>query len=206
MTNVSSADASMTFRVAHANRNSTSHSERLRVYASKDCGESWSLRYTQAGDNLNTAGGSVSGTFTPDASDWRLDEVSLATMAGEEHVLIKFEALSDQQSYLYIDDININPNNSGTGVSETGLFERMVLYPNPTQNEAILEISAKDNSVATMSVLNVLGQEQSVRQLSVRMGTNRIDLSQDISKLSNGIYLIQLRAEGGLNTIRFVKN
>ncbi len=206
MTNVSSADASMTFRVAHANRSSTSHSERLRVYASKDCGESWSLRYTQAGDNLNTAGGSVSGTFTPDASDWRLDEVSLATMAGEEHVLIKFEALSDQQSYLYIDDININPNNSGTGVSETGLFERMVLYPNPTQNEAILEISAKDNSVATMSVLNVLGQEQSVRQLSVHMGTNRIDLSQDISKLSNGIYLIQLRAEGGLNTIRFVKN
>lgn len=206
MTDVSSTDAVLTFRVAHANRTSASHSERLRIYASKDCGESWTLRYTQSGDNLNTAGASVVGTFTPDASDWRLDEVSLSPMAGEEHVLIKFEALSDQQSYLYIDDININPNHSGTGISETGIFERMTLYPNPTQHEATLEISAKENSMASMAILNVLGQEQSIRQIRVMTGSTRINLTEDISKLSAGIYLIQLRAEGSLNTVRFAKN
>lgn len=206
MTDVSSADAIMTFRMAHANRNSTSHAERLRVYASRNCGESWTLRYTQTGDNLNTAGGFVSGTFTPDQSDWRLEEVSLATMAGEGHVLIKFEALSDQQSYLYLDDININPNNSGTGISESGIFEGMRLYPNPVQNQAILEISAKESSNASMTILNVLGQEMSSKQLQLLAGTNRLSVTEYISQLTPGIYLIQLRSDGSLKTHRFVKD
>ncbi|TNF29897.1 MAG: T9SS type A sorting domain-containing protein, partial [Bacteroidetes bacterium] len=206
MSGISSADATLSFRVAHSNRTSTDHNERLRVYASRNCGETWTLRYQKSGDALNTAGGLISSTFVPDESDWRLEEVSLGTMAGDEHVLIKFEALSDRQSYLYIDDININANAStGTGISETSGIESMNIYPNPVDGTSQIEIMTSESQHVTISILNALGQQLSMQDMKLAVGTNRIGMT-DAQTLKSGIYLLQLRSEKGMSTTRFVKN
>lgn len=207
MSGVQTSEATLSFRVAHANRTTTDHTERLRVYASRNCGETWTLRYTKSGDALNTAGGFVSSTFVPDANDWRLEEVSLGTMAGDEHVLIKFEATSDQQSYLYLDDININENAStGIGIEENGIIAHTGIYPNPIDGTSQLEVRLNEATRATVSVHNALGQLLATSEHNLMVGTNRIGLNAYTSQLQAGVYVLQVRSSKGASTVRFVKN
>lgn len=207
MSNVASSDATLSFRVAHSNRNSTSHDERLRVYASRNCGETWTLRYTKSGDALNTAGGFVNSTFVPGTEDWRLEEVSLGTMAGDEHVLIKFEATSDQQSYLYIDDININENAStGTGIEDNSSIAYAGIYPNPIDGTSRLELRMSEAAHATISLHNALGQLLATTDQKLMVGTNRLPLNAYTNMLDAGVYILQVRSEKGTSTVRFVKN
>ncbi|MCF8278503.1 MAG: T9SS type A sorting domain-containing protein [Flavobacteriales bacterium] len=206
LSNVENADANMTFKFAHANRNSTTHLERLRVYVSKNCGESWSLRYSKDGDNLNTAGGLQSGIFTPDPSDWQEASISLATMAGEEHVLVKFEALSDRQSYLYIDDININPNaTSSTGIAENDVFADVQIYPNPVFENSKLVLTLNESVDAELKLVNTLGQQLGVLNRKFQAGVNQIILTDLTYNLNSGVYFVQINTNAGSRTLRFVK-
>ncbi len=206
MSDVESSDARLFFQLAHANRTTTNHDERLRVYASRNCGVTWTLRYTEDGDDLNTAGATVSGTFVPDANDWREEEVSLASMAGEEHVLIKFETLSDRQSYLYLDDININPNHSGVGIEEIGTLKTASIFPNPIDGTSQLELKLIEADEYTLTLVNVVGQQLSAINRDLKAGVNRISIQEFDHNLKAGFYLIQINTEDGQKSIRFVKN
>lgn len=197
-------NASMTFRVAHANRTGTSHGERLRVYVSKDCGESWTLRYNKSGDGLNTAGGIVSGTFVPNANDWQEESISLVPVAGEEHVLVRFEARSDRQHYLYIDDINITPDAS-TGVGERiDLFNDVSIRPNPVNPNSVLSVTSDQAETITLSVIDVLGKQHATEQVRITAGTNNFELDRWTSVLSSGVHILLLESERGFQTVRFV--
>lgn len=207
MSDVETADAFLTFKYAHANRNSTSHDEKLRIYASRNCGETWTLRFTEDGDGLNTAGGFVTSTFVPDPEDWREEQVSLATMAGEEHVLIRFEATSDRQSYLYIDDININPNaSSGVGVEEIETLNNAKVYPNPIDGTSQLELNLNDNDEFNLTLVDVTGKRIASIAKNLNAGLNRISMAEFATNLNAGFYLIQIDSENGRKTVRFVKN
>lgn len=206
MSNVSTSDARMTFKFAHSNRSTTDHTERLRIYISDNCGETWKLRFDKSGNSLNTAGGLVSGTYTPSASHWKEESVSLGVVAGKEHVLIKFEAVGANQSYLYIDDININPNASDVGVREIGAISNMSVFPNPINETSQLTISAKEVLDVQVVLLNVVGQTLSTSNHQLQVGVNRISLADKSAKLNSGVYLVQIRTNEGTQTVRFVKN
>jgi len=127
-------------------------------------------------------------------------------MEGEEHVLIKFEVTSDNQSYMYIDDININQNVSGTSIVDAGVISTLRVYPNPINGNSQLEISVKEAMNADIVLTNVMGQTLAISQQSLIMGLNRLSLADESASLSAGIYLIQVRSELGTKTIRFVKD
>lgn len=206
MSDVETADAFMTFKYAHANRTSTNHDEELRIYASRNCGETWTLRYVEDGDGLNTAGGNVTSTFVPDANQWRDEQVSLATMAGEEHVLIRFEATSDRQSYLYIDDININPNHSGVGVNEIETLSSANIYPNPIDGTSQLELNLNEADEFNFTLVDVTGKQIAYVSRNLSSGVNRIAISEFDTNLVAGFYFIQINSKKGQKTVRFVKN
>lgn len=204
MSDVEPANARMYFRLAHANRTSDDHNEQLRVYVSRDCGTNWTLRYTESGDDLNTAGANVSGTFVPNENQWREESVSLASVAGDEHVLIRFEATSDRQSYLYIDDININPNH--VGIEEIETLASANIYPNPIDGTSQLELRLTEADEFTFKLVNVLGKEIATFGRNLNVGSNRISLSEFGTNLNAGFYFIQMTTESGQKSIRFVKN
>jgi hypothetical protein len=135
-----------------------------------------------------------------------MEEVSFSSMAGEPHVLIKFEALSDRQSYLYIDDININPDAGSTGIDDTGVFTDVKVYPNPIDGRSQLELNLEEQVNAEISLLNVVGQTLGRRTTQLNTGLNRIPVSSLSTSMSPGIYFVQLRSEVGTQTIRFVKD
>lgn len=205
LSNVEPEDATMTFRLAHAPRTGGG-SERLRVYASRNCGETWTLRYTKAGDALSTnGGGNVFSTFVPDQNDWREETVSLATMAGEERVLIRFEALSDEQNYLYLDDINIAPNAS-IGINEDDLIKGALVYPNPITEGSIIEIITTDNVATVIDVVNMLGQTMGSRHFRMTRGMNRIAVSEIARIGSRGVYFTRIRSDSGVIMLKLIKD
>jgi PKD repeat protein len=206
MSDVESSDAFMTFKYAHANRNSTNHDEELRIYASRNCGETWTLRFVEDGDGLNTAGGNVTSTFIPNANQWREEQVSLATMAGEEHVIVRFEATSDRQSYLYIDDININPNLLGVEDDAIETLSSAKIYPNPIDGNSQLELNLTENDEFNFTLVDVTGKQLSAFSRNMNAGLNRVSITEFDTNLQAGFYFIQINSANGQKTVRFVKN
>lgn len=207
MTDVTTSDARMTFWFAHSNRSSDGHSEKLRVLLSYDCGETWKQRFNTQGTSFSTTDDLHSGTFIPTPDEWKEQTVSLSPGAGESYVMVRFETTSDEQSVLYIDDINITPNAPDpNGIGETGVINDARIYPNPINGTSQLELSLNENTDATISLHNTLGQQLTATGRKLQAGINRVALDELTQPLQAGIYFIQIRSDKGTSTVRFVKN
>jgi PKD repeat protein len=123
LTNVSTA--SMTFKHAYT-RYPNYASDSLIIYASSDCGASWIKMITKAEDgtgNHATAPDntySSSNNFEPSSSsDWcgagvgpNCYTINLNSFAGNDDVILRFEAYNNYSNNLYLDNIQVNGSSS----------------------------------------------------------------------------------------------
>ena len=91
-------------------------------------------------------------------------------------------------SYGQVEDYSINITASGTVAEEitAGLIETtapagFAVYPNPVESE--LNVSISEENGYSYKILNTLGQQ---------LGSGQVVGAIDVSKLSTGIYLIEL--------------
>ncbi len=97
----------LTFKVAYA-RYSATYFDSLIVWATTDCGQTWSRVYNKGNTTLATNGGAnLTTAFTPTANQWRTETVDLTPFAGQSNVRLNFQNKSGYGNFLYIDDINI---------------------------------------------------------------------------------------------------
>lgn len=132
--------------------------ETLKVYYSRNGGESWSplivsvdgsiVGATISGEDLVTAGYASNSDFAPTSnSQWREGTFSYSNSAGNDNrvrFLFEFDA-SDNASNLYIDNVNV----SGTlNVQDAVLNDLgLVVYPNPTKGQPInVSFNAQDEA------------------------------------------------------------
>lgn len=94
------------FDVAYA-QYSASDNDQLDVMVSDDCGSNWSTVYSKSGAGLATTGLVSTGAFTPNASKWRKEILSLTGFSNKD-LLVKFVGTSDYGNNLYLDNINLN--------------------------------------------------------------------------------------------------
>lgn len=93
-------------------------------------------------------------------------------------------------SYGQVEDYTINITASGTveaeqialGVVETTETAGFALYPNPVESE--LNVSVSESNGYSYRIINTLGQQ---------LGSGQVAGSIDVSRLSTGIYLIELK-------------
>ncbi len=81
----------------------------------------------------------------------------------------------------------INP-----GVFEYEGLSRFDIYPNPTEGKVVFDIELDETGTIELQILNVLGKviySESISQVS------KIRYEADLSKLTNGVYFIQLKSE-----------
>jgi len=92
---------------------------------------------------------------------------------------------------------------SVTGIASIPAAEIFQIYPNPAGNQLTIQTSSsRISGLATVSIINMLGQEALSYSLSLgEDGGEAID----ISKLSAGMYFLQMKTEGAIVTQRFVK-
>lgn len=115
----------LTFDVAYARYSATDH-DSLIVSVSTDCGGTWTRLYAKGNQILSTNGGAnVTSAFTPTATQWRKDTVSLQAYLGQPNVKVRFENYCGYGNNLYIDNINITSALPTAAVSISGT-------PNPS--------------------------------------------------------------------------
>lgn len=182
---------SMTFELAFAATQSNSD-DRLRVYATTNCGQLWNLRYVRTGTQLQTAG-VVTGPFTPSAGDWVTQTVNLSSISynNKPSVGFKFEYIHDQGNNIFIDDINIT---GTTGVQDYAFHSQWNVYPNPVSSSATVGFILEKSHEIFIDVIDVVGREVGrIEPVMLPSGEYQFDLPLDIS---NGLYSVRVFVDG----------
>jgi PKD repeat protein len=194
----------ISYRYAYAQR-AAGNDDRLRMYVSHNCGDTWSLRQQLRGINTLNTGGTVSGSFIPGGQDqWGYAEVNNISAINEVgQFRFKFEFVSDGGNNVYIDDININ----GAPVSVEELLPGngtgLMVVPNPAEGQAQAVFQLAQSGQVQMELLDVLGRRlQVLHDGHMVGGEHRLDLP--IAGLQGGMYFVRLQHAGKGLVQRFI--
>jgi PKD repeat protein len=191
MTALTGSAAVMTFKVAHAQKTSTS-ADKLQVYVSTTCGETWSLRKVLSGAALSTAG-VQSTSFTPTASQWVTQSVNLSSYAGQPNLYFMFRFTSDGGNNVYIDDINILAN---VGVEDMESALNMNVFPNPADGTAFISFDMVERADVTVELTDLVGRKiSSVYSGELSAGEQKFEIAE-AGSLTAGMYLVTLNVDG----------
>lgn len=203
----SATNVTLSFRYAYRKRTSIS-SDVLKVYASKDCGETWDMRRTFTAPTM--AGTNQASTaWAPAPADWLTVHVTNITSAyWNENFRFKFQFISGGGNNIYIDDINIYSgepsDNIVLGLNDLGSFQNINLYPNPADNEIQISFSSQTgNNALKFAITDLAGKTIRTIPVNAHEGANLVFI--ETSDLSAGTYLIRMTGSQEERTFTFVK-
>lgn len=202
----SATNATLSFRYAYRRRTS-SNTDILKLFASKDCGEVWDLRRTfsaatMSGSNLATS------SWTPTAADWVTVHVTNITTAyWTENFRFKFQFTSGEGNNIYIDDINIYAGapseNIVLGINNLGSFQDINVYPNPAENELQISFSSQTGNPLEFVITDLSGKAIKTLPVNAHEGSNLVFI--ETADLSAGTYFIKMVGSSEERTVPFVK-
>jgi len=202
MTAITGSSPTLTFKVAHAQKTSTS-SDKLQVYVSTNCAQTWVLRKTISGVSLSTAG-VISTSFVPTASQWVTQSVNLTGYAGFSSLFVMFRFTSNAGNNIYLDDINI----AGTlGIQdEISSNLNFNVYPNPAEDNTVIAFTLLENNKTDISICDVVGRRIAI-VYSGELGAGEHQYTiADNAKLSAGVYFVKLTVAGESFTKKLIVN
>lgn len=191
----------VTFKYAHVRRSSLTD-DRLRVYISQDCGQTWIIRVDEGGDDLPTVDGNVFDEFVPtNPNHWR--EVQIGFVMPNfftDQFRLKFEFTSYQGNNIYVDDINI------TGIDAVDNIEglnALRLYPNPARDFATLELDFDRATTLDVDLMDMTGRVVG-GVLHGHRATGNVRVEVPTHNLASGVYLLRIRTDSRLRMERLV--
>jgi PKD repeat protein len=199
MTAMGGSTVNMTYKVANAQRTSTT-ADKLQVYVSSNCGKTWSLRQTVSGVSLST-GGVTTSSFVPTASQWATKVVNLSLVASQPSVMVKFKFTSNGGNNIYIDDINIS---STAGIDELASNLGFNVYPNPAEENTVIAFALTESHNTDIRIFDVLGQEMTrVFSGNLAAGDHQYKIA-DHTTLASGVYFVKLTLDGRAFTQKLI--
>ncbi len=200
-----SISSQLNFKYAYSQQ-SALNNDRLKVYATADCGATWTTLYNKSGTALNSTGTVQTTAFlNPSATDWQSETISLASILGNQNVYLKFEFISDVNgsgNNIFIDDINIS---NTVGLNKLTIKDsELKIYPNPANEIINIEIDGTLSRVEAnnyqLSIINVLGQ--TLYQSAINYQQSSIN----IKELPSGLYQLKISDGTTQQVIKFIKN
>ena len=198
----------MTFDIAYTGFDANSP-DQLRVYASGDCGTTWTEVYMKTHTDLKTY--PTDGSYLTDAAEkndwkpttqahWREETVDLTAFDGNSYVMIKFHNTSGYGTWIYTDNINI----SGiTGDIELPMNKLILsVYPNPSNNIFNVSLNSLEKENYTIEITNTIGQIIVNDNLSFE---GKQLMAYDLSEESNGVYILTVKNSKGQLTKKLIK-
>lgn len=202
LSNISSSF--MTFDRAYRRYNSFAR-DTLQVQISPDCGKTWNTEWEAFGLALASIGGlQVNGPFEPTAAQWVTDTVDLSAYMGFSSVRIRFRNIGAGGQNLYIDNINID----GTVSAAAGLDQEMAFaLVSPFQDQIDLRYRLERPSEVQIELRDASGRLVLEQNMGMKgRGAHQSVLEgAEISQLSNGVYFLTARYNGGLLTRKAIK-
>lgn len=186
------------FDVAYA-QFSGSENDRIEVFVSKDCGVTWTSRWSKSGSTLATHTPVNTGEFVPSsASDWKHESVDL-NADKDANLFIKFKATSGYGNFGFLDNFALKSN--ATSVNDVIGGNSVNLYPNPTHDIATLEFTSIKSSNVNIQVVDMTGRvAANVTNENFAAGTHKVSINT--ANLPSGIYNVKIQTEEGSRTER----
>lgn len=180
----------MTFDVSFALSSATAtNTDKLSVYFSSNCGQTWTPRYNKSGATLATTTSIVAGDFYPTSNQWRTETVNLVptTVSTKPNVRFRFEFTHDTGNNLYIDNINLT---GVVGVNEINADNADVtVYPNPSSSFTYVDFNMTYGGKVNIDVSDALGRVVSTFTDELPAGPHQYTMNQDLAK---GVYFVRL--------------
>jgi hypothetical protein len=195
----------MTFQLAYQLYTSPTatmtFSDTLNVMVSTNCGQTWTSVYKKFSTALTTATPAFStNQFTPTASQWRMETISLVPFNTSSSAFIKFHHTCDYENQLYIDDVNIT---NTIGIDSYSALSGVTIYPNPSADgKFYVEIKQNETKVQKLAVYDLLGNK--VYGIDQHIPAGSYDMNLD--NLPNGTYLVEVVKENKPVYTRIVIN
>jgi hypothetical protein len=192
------APAYLTFSVAYAERTDSS-ADTLEVYASTDCGDTYTLLYSKTDSVLATTT-IHSSSFVPMSTEWRTDSINLSSFVGQANLKLKFHFHSGDSLHrgnnIYVDDINII--GVPTAINDFNPTKGISIYPNPVHHSFIVSINGE---------ISLTGGQLYVYDINGRVVYNEILFNQSTiinRQFSAGVYFVKVNAGKKIATQRLI--
>ena len=184
------------FNYAFAER-ANGNNDKLQIWVSDDCGQTWVQKGNQQGPLLRTVGAKIDTAWWPtQASEWRLRTQNLDDYAlSPNYILIKFVFEHGSGNNFYLDDVQI-----ATTIGVENLFtnEAIRVYPNPASE--VVKVQLENQDAATVQMLDVTGRV--VAEKITTSGETEINTAS----LAQGMYIIRVHQNGTVSNHKIIVN
>jgi PKD repeat protein len=198
----------MTFRVAAASHGGsvTEVNDVLKVYASKNCGTTWTILPSGTfSDSTLINNGYYPNAFTPTASsNWSLKTIAIPSTFNTGNVRFKFEYTTGAESNnVYLDNLNIT---GVVGIDESSnATSSLAIYPNPANESSTIAYHLNKKANTKVEVIDILGKAVFVQSNSGQAeGDYTVHISKQALNLESGIYFVKFSVEDKSTTKKLV--
>lgn len=188
--------AQLSFYYAYAQK-STNSNDRLKIFASTNCGWTWNQLLDMGGASLTTVQSTLNTAFFATAQQFNQGLLDLSDYA-DEQVYLKFEFSPDNTgpgNNLFIDDIMVT---GLTRLQEESEGFRLSLYPNPTQREICI------HGVETKTLLRVQLMDLAAHCVFETQALGPQGCMSLPEQLNEGMYFLQLHSVSGTKTFKVI--
>jgi len=139
----------------------------------------------------------VNDVITPISGDqgnvWLNQQVNLTSYIGSI-IKIRFRGItgSNWESDIALDDINLS-HTSGVSTNDISSTYSLSVYPNPANNQVVINFDLKEDNASYISIVNIIGAEV----LRVNTQQHKAIVTLDITDLAVGLYNVQLFTQNG---------
>lgn len=201
LTSIPAGDTKLTFyySLATSSQYVANVPDSLVVYASANCGNTWTNIYKVAGQTAVNAG-YVEGYFTPTNATyfWKKVSINIPQIVIQNNVRFKFQVFgSSRANNFYIDDINVG-NAVYDGVDATAdVLDNAELFPNPTSHETTLLLHLNKSGKVDVKMTDLTGKQiKMVYSGLMPNGDSKITINNE-NNLAKGVYLLSINTADG---------
>ena len=203
--NVSSYVApKLTFKMAYQ-QNVSSNSDKLQVFTSIDCGNTWVSRFARIGTALATVTPPNTAPFIPSSAQFNTYTVNINGVTGQSNVRFRFEFFAGATSVgnnIYIDDINLFDNTVGIEKFNSG-FD-LAVYPNPAFGNVNIDFNLSEKHNIAITVTDVLGRMiESISNKSYPAGEAKLIIAEKTT-YQPGVYLVNINVDGEVTSRKII--
>jgi hypothetical protein len=172
----------------------------LQVMISTDCGQTYTNVYKKWGASLVTRTAATRTSFTPNANEWRNEQINISNYISQGEVIVAFVNSNGNENNIYLDDINIRTVIINPNLKEAGFL----VTPNPTSGLVSVQFYPHPEGLQSVSIYNVSGEKILEQRISGEVSTNVYDF--DLSKHASGLYIVKAEFADRVLTKKIVKN
>lgn len=195
----STSGISMSWYYAYAKK-VAAQVDSFKVQYSLDCGGSWTnvVGVPAIATMAANSGGTLSASFVPTAAQWKLTTISSALLnavINKPSVKFRFYFKSDPDrngsNNIYIDQINIT-GNIATSMTDLEQSLGLMVYPNPTNGSATVDLNLKDNETVKISVVDLVGRVLEETTKTMSGAGNMTHTVNKNGSFAQGVYIINV--------------